>query len=93
MSGVRKENVKVHGTATLQGKVVSVKPAKTAIVLRETMKKITKYNRYARTHSKISVHNPPEINAKVGDIVEIVPTRRISKTKSWIIVRVVKPAE
>jgi len=82
--------IKIHGTATLRGKVVSTKPSKTAIVMRETMKRIPKYNRYARTHSKIPVHNPPCIDAKVGDLVEIAPTRRISKTKSWTIVRVIE---
>ena len=83
-------NLTIHGTATVKGRVVSTKPLKTAIVMRETMKKISKYNRYARTHSKISAHNPPCINAQVGDIVEIAPTRRISKTKSWTIVSILK---
>jgi len=83
-------NVSIHGLNTIEGTVVSTKPSKTAIIRRDNIKKIAKYSRYARTHSKISAHNPPCINAQVGDTVEIAPTRRISKTKSWTIVKILK---
>ena len=80
-------NLKVRG-GTLIGKVISTKPSKTAVIERHTTKKISKYKRYARTHSKIHAHNPPCINAKVGEKVKIAECRKISKTKAWTIVEI-----
>jgi ribosomal protein S17 len=36
------------------------------------------------------VHDPHEVG-KLGDVVEIAPCRRISKNKSWRLVRVIRP--
>jgi len=87
------KNCPIHGKIKVRGrymiaKVVSVKNPKTAIVEREYVKYIPKYERYIRATSRIHCHNPECINAKVGDIVKIGETRRISKTKSWVIVEV-----
>ena len=40
--------------------------------------------------SKIKAHNPTSINAKEGDIVKIGETRRISKTKSFVVMEILK---
>lgn len=74
----------------LEGKVVSAKALKTAIVEKEYFHYVPKYERYERRRSRIPAHNPPCINAKVGDKVRIVECRRISKTKSFVIVEVIK---
>jgi small subunit ribosomal protein S17 len=85
----------IHGKLRVRGrymigKVVSTKNQKTAVVERELVKYIPKYERYVRTTARIQCHNPECINAKVGDVVKIAETRRISKTKSWVIVEVLK---
>ena len=70
----------------LEGEVVSDKAPKTVVVLRSYLKKIAKYERYEKRQSKIHAHNPPCINAKVGDIVKIAECRPLSKTKSFVVV-------
>ena len=50
-----------------------------------------KYGKYVRRRSVLHVHD--EENAShVGDRVEIAECRPISKTKSWVLVRVLKSA-
>ncbi len=80
-------NVKVRGQI-LTGVVVSAKAKKTAIVERQRMIYIPKYKRYARTRSRYAVHNPPCINAKVGDKVKIGECRKLSRTKTWTIMEI-----
>jgi small subunit ribosomal protein S17 len=77
----------------LVGVVVSDKAKKTVIVQRDLVSYIPKYKRYARKISKIAAHNPPELNAQVGDIVEIAECRKISKTKAWIVTKIIKKGE
>ncbi|AJF60351.1 MAG: 30S ribosomal protein S17 [Candidatus Diapherotrites archaeon] len=67
------------------GKVVSDKAPKTVIVERSITHYIPKYERYKKVKSRIAAHNPEWINAKVGDIVTIAETRKISKTKSFVV--------
>jgi hypothetical protein len=43
--------------------------------------------------SRIPVHNPDAIGAKLGDEVEIAECRKISKTKAWTVIRIMKKAE
>jgi small subunit ribosomal protein S17 len=70
----------------LEGVVISDKAQKTVVVLRSYLKKIRKYERYEPRRSKIHAHNPPCINAKVGDVVKIAECRPLSKTKSFVVV-------
>ncbi len=70
----------------LEGRVVSDKAPKTVVVLRSYLKEIAKYERYEKRRSRIHAHNPPCINAKVGDIVKIAECRPLSKTKSFVVV-------
>lgn len=69
-----------------EGTVVSDKMNKTVVVQRERYVKVRKYERYKRSHSKIVAHNPPCINAKTGDKVRVMECRRLSKTKSFVVV-------
>jgi small subunit ribosomal protein S17 len=50
-----------------------------------------RYGKYVRKRVRMAVHDPNEI-AKQGDVVEIAPCRRISKTKSWRLIRVIRSA-
>ena len=70
----------------IEGKVVSDRAPKTVVVLRSYLKKIAKYERYEKRRSKIHAHNPPCINARVGDTVKIAECRPLSKTKSFVVI-------
>ena len=74
----------------LVGKITKMKSAKTAVVEREIVHFVKKYERYKKVKSRIAVHIPDEIKVEVGDIVRIGETRKISKTKNFIIVSKVK---
>ncbi len=71
-----------------EGKVVSAKANKTVTVERILTQYNQKYERYKKIKSKIKAHNPPSINAKEGDTVRVGETRRISKTKNFIVIKV-----
>lgn len=47
------------------------------------------YGKYISKRTKIHVHDEDN-ESRVGDTVEIVPCRPISKTKSWRLLRVVR---
>lgn len=74
----------------LVGKVIRMKSNKTAVVEREIVHFVKKYERYKKVKSRIAVHVPDDIKVEVGDIVKIGETRKISKTKSFIIVSKLK---
>ena len=88
-------NCPFHGTLPVRGKVlegivVSDRMPKTVIVRRDYLHYIPKYERYERRHSRIAAHNPPCINAKVGDKVRIAECRPLSKTKHFVVIEVMK---
>ena len=85
-------SIRVRG-ATAQGIVVSTSGKKTAIIERTISKKLSKYQRWAKERSHLPAHNPPCINAKVGDFVEVGETRKISKTKAWTITKILGKGE
>jgi small subunit ribosomal protein S17 len=70
--------------------VVSDKMENTVVVMRKFEKKATKYERFEKRQSKIHAHNPPCIEAKEGDRVRIAECRPLSKTKSYVVVEVLK---
>ena len=84
-----KAEIKVRGNI-IEGIVVSTKPKNTAIIQREYLKFIPKYERYERRRTKINAHLPEGMEVKVGDKVRIGETRKISKTKSFIVMEVLK---
>ncbi|MEW6528296.1 MAG: 30S ribosomal protein S17 [Candidatus Micrarchaeota archaeon] len=81
--------LKIRGRRT-KGIVVSDKGKRTAIVERNISNIMPKYNRISKERSRIVVHNPSCINAKIGDVVEIGETKKMSKTKAWIIMSIIK---
>ena len=50
-----------------------------------------KYNKYLRRRTMLHVHDERNVS-KVGDTVEVAECRPISKTKNWILLRVVRQA-
>ncbi len=84
----------VHGSLRVRGNiisgmVVSAKPSKTAIVERTIVKYVPKYERYQKSKVRITAHNPDCIAAKEADIVKVGETRRLSKTKSFVVLKIV----
>ena len=71
----------------MEGIVTSDKMSRTVTVKLEYVRKVPKYERYERRTSKLHAHNPPCINARVGDRVKIMECRRLSKTKSFVVVQ------
>ena len=75
----------------LVGKVLSASNDKTITVLVETHKKDAKYGKRIKYSKKYAAHDEKNV-AKVGDIVRIVETRPLSKTKHFRLVEVVEEA-
>jgi len=73
-----------------EGKVVSAKAQKTVTVERSLTHYLSKYERYKKIKSKVKAHNPESINAKEGDIVQVGETRKISKTKNFIVMKILQ---
>ena len=67
---------------TLTGNVVSDKMDKTVVVLVERIVMHTVYKKYIRRHKRYRAHDPKN-ECRVGDVVEIIESRPISKTKRW----------
>ncbi len=85
------KNCPFHGTIGVRGraftgKVIRAKVPKNAVVEWSWNKHIPKYERYEKRRTRLKVHSPACINAAEGDIVKIMETRKISKTKSFVIV-------
>ena len=76
-----------------EGKVTSAKANKTVTVERLLTQYVSKYERYKKVKSKIKAHNPESINAKEGDIVRVGETRRISKTKNFLVMEIINEAK
>jgi len=82
---------RAKNTRTLIGKVVSDKRAKTITVLIERRTKHELYGKIVAKSSKYHAHDEKG-EYKMGDVVEIAETRPISKTKSWVVTRLVQKA-
>lgn len=72
-----------------QGIVVSARMQKTITVLVERNSKHPKYHKYLRRNTKYHAHDENN-EAGVGDRVEIMECRPLSKLKRWRLVRVVE---
>ena len=82
---------RAKNTRTLIGKVVSDKRSKTITVLIERRTKHELYGKIVARSSKYHAHDEKG-EYKMGDVVEIAETRPISKTKSWVVTRLVQKA-
>ena len=75
-----------------QGTVVSDGMEKTIVVRVDVVKAHPKYKKVVRRSVKFHAHDETS-RAKVGDIVRIVETRPLSKTKRWRLAEVVEAAK
>ena len=84
-SGPTRRQVKV-------GRVVSDKMDKTVVVAVQSSTTHRLYHRTMKRTSKFHEHDE-ENQAKVGDLVEIVSSRPLSKTKRWRVRQIVERAQ
>ena len=73
----------------LVGRVVSDTNNKTITVLVETYKKHPKYGKRVKYSKKYAVHDEAN-KAKMGDVVRIVETKPLSKTKRFYLAEIVE---
>lgn len=71
---------------TLSGVVVSDKMNKTVVVAVTTYKKHPKYQKYYKTTKRYKAHDE-ENQFKVGDKVQIISTKPISKDKQFEVIK------
>jgi small subunit ribosomal protein S17 len=83
---------KPKNTRTLVGRVVSDKRAKTVTVLVERRNAHELYGKIVARSRKYHAHDEKG-EYKMGDMVEIAEGRPISKTKSWVVTRLVEKAK
>lgn len=76
---------------TYRGKVVSDKMDKTVTVAVETFKTHPLYGKRVKYTKKFKAHDENN-EARMGDVVEIMETRPLSKTKRFRLVSVVEKA-
>lgn len=91
MSDTTQAAAPVKNTRTLVGKVVSDKRAKTITVLIERRTKHELYGKIVARTSKYHAHDENN-ECKSGDVVEISECRPISKTKAWVVTRLIEKA-
>ncbi len=73
----------------LTGQVVSHRMNKTMVVKRERLVKHPLYKKYVKRRTMLKVHDEKN-EAKVGDTVEIIECRPLSKDKHWRLLRILK---
>jgi len=76
----------------LKGTVTRVKTTQTVVVTVQRRVKHPLYKKYLVRNKQYSAHDEKN-RCQSGDIVEIVSTRPLSKTKRWAVTKVLKPAD
>ena len=82
----------LKNTRTFVGRVVSDKRSKTVTVLIERRAMHELYGKIVAKSSKYHAHDEKG-EYKMGDVVEIAESRPISKTKNWVVTRLVEKAK
>jgi small subunit ribosomal protein S17 len=75
-----------------QGTVVSDKGDKTIVVKVDTIKAHPRYKKVVRRSRKFHAHDEQNA-AKIGDVVRIVETRPLSKSKNWRLAEILEVAK
>lgn len=73
----------------VRGRVISNKMQKTIVVAVDRFIKHKIYRKFIKRTTKLHVHDIHD-ESMIGDLVEIQECRPISKTKSWILIAVIK---
>ena len=74
-----------------RGVVVSDKGDKTIVVQVQTVRIHAKYKKVIRRSSKLHAHDEGNA-AGIGDVVRVIETRPLSKTKRWRLAEIVEKA-
>lgn len=69
---------------SLEGVVVSTRMQRTAVVQREYLRYIQKYERFEKRTRRMNVHAPPCLALSVGDRVTVMECRPLSKTVQFV---------
>ena len=75
-----------------QGVVVSNKMDKTVVVAVERKERHPLYGKFVKTTAKFVAHDEKN-ECSEGDVVLIMETRPLSKTKNWRVVKIVEKAK
>lgn len=92
MTTVATDNKKRKLRTRMIGVVVSDKVNKTRKVVFEYLSKHAKYNKYVKRQTVLHVHDEKN-ESRLGDQVEVMSCRPMSKTKTYRLVRVVIKAQ
>jgi len=84
--------IKRNNRKTREGRVVSDKMDKTAVVAVVTKFKHPLYKKTINKTKKFKIHDENN-ECQIGDYVEIGETRHISKDKCWRLVRIIEKAK
>lgn len=76
----------------LVGTVRSISGIDTISIIVKDLVRHPMYGKYVQKQNRLTVHAASG-SASVGDMVEITPCRKISKTKSWRMIRVVRAGQ
>ncbi len=77
---------------TRVGKVISTSMDKTVVVAIEDNVKHPMYGKIVKRTKKLHAHDE-ENQCSVGDVVEVMETRPLSKTKRWRVVTIIEKAK
>ncbi len=72
---------------TLEGIVVSTDMQRTAVIEREYLRHLQKFERFEKRTRRINVHAPPCLGLSVGDRVTVMECRPLAKTVHFVAVR------
>ena len=72
----------------LRGKVVKKDNNKSATIEWSRPRYVSKYERYEVRRFRLRAHNPPAVDAQIGQEVLVARTRPISKTKNHVIIKI-----
>ena len=86
------EEIKRSLRKTRVGKVISVKMDKTIVVAIEDNVKHPLYGKIIKRTKKLHAHDENNV-CGVGDKVEVMETRPLSKTKRWRLVEIIEKAK
>lgn len=75
----------------ITGRVVSDKMAKTVVVTTQRQVRDERYGKQMKRTTRFHAHDENS-EAKMGDLVAIVPARPLSRTKRWVVTRIVERA-
>jgi len=82
-------NIKLH-KRTFTGIIIKKDTHRTALIEFPRYYYLKKYERYEKRRTRLHVHNPSCINANIKDKVIVHECKPLSKTKNFVITKIVK---